>query len=130
MLFFFAGLGLNMDDINKETIEKAFKTKTREEWEEIFKNLDACVTPVLELDEVTTNQHNLQRKSFITLKDGNIIPRMNWLNELGIKTDNYELPVLGQHTTEVLSEFGYSSENIKKLLDEGTVVQSDIKSKL
>ena len=55
---------------------------------------------------------------------------MSWLNDLGTQSNNYELPATGQHTIEILSEYGYSQENIKKLLDDETVAQSEVKAKL
>ena len=127
---FLLGLGLQMNDLNKESIEKAFKTKTRDEWDAIFKNVDACVTPILELDEAPQHKHNVERKSFITLEDGTVVPRMTWLNDLGSQSNNYELPNVGQHTIEILTKYGYSKENIKNLLDNETVFQAEVKSKL
>lgn len=124
------GLGLKMGDVNKETLEKTFKSKTREEWDNIFKTLDACVTPVLELEEAPLHKHNIERKAFVKLQDGTIIPKMNWLNELGTQSNDYELPATGQHTIEILTEYGYSQENIKTLLDDETIAQSEVKAKL
>lgn len=37
----------------KAQISKIFLTKTRAEWETIFDEFDACVTPVLEMEEVS-----------------------------------------------------------------------------
>ena len=119
-----------MGDVNKETLEKTFKSKTREEWDNIFKTLDACVTPVLELEEAPLHKHNIERKAFVKLQDGTIIPKMNWLNELGTQSNDYELPATGQHTIEILTEYGYSQENIKTLLDDETIAQSEVKAKL
>ncbi|MBB4853409.1 alpha-methylacyl-CoA racemase [Mycobacteroides chelonae] len=44
-----------------------FKEKTRDEWAEIFCDSDACVTPVLELDEVADHPHNKERRGFLEL---------------------------------------------------------------
>ncbi len=42
-----------------------FKTKTRDEWGEIFAGSDACVTPVLTLAEAAEHPHNRARQAFI-----------------------------------------------------------------
>ncbi|KAH9516216.1 alpha-methylacyl-CoA racemase isoform X1 [Dermatophagoides farinae] len=47
-----------------EEIGKKFKTKTRDEWTHEFEKADACVTPVLNMEEVTHNEHNRIRKSY------------------------------------------------------------------
>uniref|UniRef100_A0A0M3K638 Alpha-methylacyl-CoA racemase (inferred by orthology to a human protein) n=1 Tax=Anisakis simplex TaxID=6269 RepID=A0A0M3K638_ANISI len=47
-----------------EKLEAVFKTKTRREWMEIFRGVDACVTPVVGLNEVGRIRHHQQRKSF------------------------------------------------------------------
>ena len=43
-----------------------FRTKTREQWAAIFEGKDACVTPVLELNEVKEHPHNRQRGLLIS----------------------------------------------------------------
>jgi alpha-methylacyl-CoA racemase len=42
-----------------------FKTKTRDEWCEVFAGSDACVTPVLTLAEAAEHPHNRARRAFI-----------------------------------------------------------------
>ena len=49
----------------KQVIAKNILQKTRDEWVEIFKGTDACVTPVLDMTEAKLNDHNLARESFI-----------------------------------------------------------------
>lgn len=42
-----------------------FASKTRAQWTDIFDKLDACVTPVLNLAEVSDYSHNKARSSFV-----------------------------------------------------------------
>lgn len=44
--------------------EDAFLTRTRDEWAEVFAGLDACVTPVLNLDEAPRGAHLAARGTF------------------------------------------------------------------
>ena len=52
-------------DEMKSKLTDIFKTKTRQEWCQIFDGSDACVTPVLELDEAPDHAHNKARESFV-----------------------------------------------------------------
>jgi crotonobetainyl-CoA:carnitine CoA-transferase CaiB-like acyl-CoA transferase len=45
----------------KETFRAVFKTKTRDEWTAVFTALDACVEPVMDLDEVSRDEHLVSR---------------------------------------------------------------------
>jgi alpha-methylacyl-CoA racemase len=48
----------------RSTLEASFRTRSRDEWAEVFDNTDACVTPVLSLDEVPAHPHLAARGSF------------------------------------------------------------------
>ena len=61
-------------DADKEKLAEIFKSKTRDEWCEVFKNLDACVTPVLEMEEAPEFQHNRERRSFAVNEKGRMDP--------------------------------------------------------
>ena len=49
----------------KSIMQKRMKTKTRDEWAEIFDGSDACVAPVLSLSEAPQHHHMKARKSFV-----------------------------------------------------------------
>jgi alpha-methylacyl-CoA racemase len=53
----------------KAVFAKAFKTKTREEWTRIFDGKDACVAPILDLDEVEAHPHNRARSLLVRVED-------------------------------------------------------------
>lgn len=53
---------------------KAFATKDRDVWAEQFAPVDACVTPVLGIDEVARHPHNAARGTFAPL-EGGVAPR-------------------------------------------------------
>ena len=44
-----------------------FKTKTRDEWEAIFDNTDACVTPILNWSEAPNHPHAVERGSYLNV---------------------------------------------------------------
>jgi alpha-methylacyl-CoA racemase len=54
----------NWDDY-AEKLEKLFKTKTREEWNEILEGTDVCYGPVLGLDEARDHPHMKARDVYV-----------------------------------------------------------------
>ena len=120
----FKGLSLNeSNEITKELLEMKFKEKSQADWVDIFKNLDACVSPVLELDEAPHHKHNQERKSFIKLPESSDwLPSMNWLENSVEK--NLQMPKIGQNTLSILSQLGYSDEQVKEFIKE-KIVEAD-----
>jgi alpha-methylacyl-CoA racemase len=49
----------------RETFTAAFRSRTRDEWNKIFENTDACVSPVITMSEATSHPHNVARHSFV-----------------------------------------------------------------
>ena len=100
-----------------EEIRELFKTKTQREWIEFFKNADACLEPILTLEEVFRHPHVLHRKMVIEYEH----PVEGKVRQVGnpIKASRYPFeirtpsPAWGEHTMEVLKEIGYSEEEIK-----------------
>jgi alpha-methylacyl-CoA racemase len=50
----------------KQRFASVFATKTREEWTDIFDDLDACVTPVLAPREAAAHPYNIERDVFVS----------------------------------------------------------------
>ncbi|WP_329794061.1 CaiB/BaiF CoA-transferase family protein [Lentzea sp. DG1S-22] len=78
-----AGLGLNAADLPEQmdrdswpllrkTFTEAFLTRTRDEWSEVFASTDACVTPVLTLQEASSHPHLAARGVFT--QEGAAVP--------------------------------------------------------
>jgi len=57
----------------KERLRAAFRTKTRDQWCAKFEHTDACVTPVLSLEEAPNHPHNQDRQTFVEV-DGLVQP--------------------------------------------------------
>ncbi|MCV7357502.1 CaiB/BaiF CoA transferase family protein [Mycolicibacterium fluoranthenivorans] len=54
----------------RTTFTEVFKTKTRDEWAQIFAGSDACATPVLAFGEVLTEPHVAERDTFYETGSG------------------------------------------------------------
>ncbi|KIH55003.1 hypothetical protein ANCDUO_14849 [Ancylostoma duodenale] len=74
-LFEILGMDKNMADMYADPagitaeMEQIFKSKTRDEWMTLFEGKNACVSPVLNLDEAVQFRHNIERENFV--KEGN-----------------------------------------------------------
>nr|XP_053643019.1 alpha-methylacyl-CoA racemase-like isoform X6 [Cherax quadricarinatus] len=84
---------------------------------QVFAGKDACVTPVLTLDEAPLHPHNAQRGSFIPSSTPGYFepgPAPRFSRTPG--TAGTAAPKCGQHTLEILAQLGYSKDEIEQLL--------------
>ena len=51
----------------KKKMAAKIKLKSRSEWVEIFSDSDACVTPVLSMEEAQEDPHNVKREAFTNI---------------------------------------------------------------
>jgi alpha-methylacyl-CoA racemase len=83
----------------RERFTAIFASRTRDEWEGVFAGTDACVAPVLSMQEAPAHPHNLTPSSVASP------------------------PVKpGSHTLEALADWGVT--DLKGLLDAGVVAQA------
>jgi alpha-methylacyl-CoA racemase len=97
-----------------EKIAETIKRKTRQEWEKIFENSDACVAPVLSLDEAPYHHHNQARGTFVEV-DGVMqpAPAPRFSRTPGAIASPPSSP--GDSTREILEEFGFDKKTIDEL---------------
>ncbi|MBL4634339.1 MAG: CoA transferase [Kofleriaceae bacterium] len=89
-------------------------TKTRVDWLEIFAEYDCCAEAVLELDELQDHPLHKSRNAFFTIPDdsGGILQVRTPVGQ----TTASPPPSHGQHSREILSDFGFSDDEIRRLL--------------
>jgi alpha-methylacyl-CoA racemase len=99
---------------------EVFRTRTRDEWAAIFEGKDACVAPVLGLDEVGEHPHNRARNLLIEM-DGMVQPAP--APRLSRTPGQASRPIgpRGAETRNVLSELGYSDGDVEKMFAAGIV---------
>jgi alpha-methylacyl-CoA racemase len=104
----------------KERFTAIFKTKTRDEWCEVFEGTDACFAPVLSMTEAPKHPHNQQRGTFVE-RNGVVQPAP--APRFSRTTAEIQRPPAfpGQHTDEVLGDWGFDSEAIAKLRASGAI---------
>lgn len=97
-----------------------FKSRPRDYWTAIFAGKDACVTPVLELDEVGEDPHNKGRDLLIrVLGFGRPAPAPRLSRTPGIATGRSTGKA--SDSREVLGALGYSDEQVRALFDQEIV---------
>ena len=115
----------------RKKFTEVFRSKTRQEWCEIFDGKDACVFPVLSLSEATKHPHNLANDVFLRNSDGTCEPApAPKLSRTPGKPKDSQQPRPGEHTKEVLLECGYSLESICELEKSGVIYCGKWKSSL
>ncbi|MEZ5245154.1 MAG: CaiB/BaiF CoA-transferase family protein [Acidimicrobiales bacterium] len=98
----------------KEELTAIFATKTRDEWCEIIEGSDVCFAPVLSMEEAPHHPHNVARGTFTEVA-GITQPRPAPRFSRTDSTIERPPPHAGQHTDEVLAEFGFSGDELAAL---------------
>lgn len=127
------GLGLSKEEMPQYTdakimenrFQEIFLTKTRDEWTDVFENLDACYAPILEMEEAQKYDHNIETEVFLTNENGKTepAPAPKLSRTPGVSTLERR-PKVGEHTMSVLLENGISKTDLERLLDNGIVFQN------
>jgi alpha-methylacyl-CoA racemase len=104
----------------KERFATIFKTKTRDEWSELLEGTDACYAPVLSMTEAPEHPHNRERATF-TERNGVVQPAP--APRFSRTPSEIQRPPAfpGQHTDEVLVDWGLDRDRVEKLRDAGAV---------
>ena len=100
----------------RPSLEAIFRTKTRDEWCEVFEGSDACFAPVLTAAEAFTHPHHVARGTYTNVEgvaQGVAAPRFSRTKPA--------LPVAaraqGADTEEVLRECGIGEEELQAILE-------------
>jgi len=104
----------------KATFIETFKTKTREQWADIFEGSDACVAPVLNFKEAVDHPHNQARGTYIDINGvQQPAPAPQFSRTV---CDKPSAPrAEGSDTLEVLNDWGFSSAEIDSLKQSGAL---------
>ena len=98
----------------KHEMERLFATKSRAQWQELLEYTDSCFAPVLSWAEAPNHPHNIARRTFIEV-DGVQQPAPAPRFSRTPAAVQRPPSAAGQHTDEVLTEVGLSSEDIQRL---------------
>lgn len=99
----------------------AFRRKTRDEWAEIFRGSDACVTPVLTIAESEHHPH-LRERGTVFRGEASVLqaapaPRFERTPAPPVRPPF----AAGENGGEILTELGYQSEEIARMRRQGAL---------
>lgn len=115
-------------DVVKEDISEILKSKTRDEWVEVFDGKDVCVEPVLSMKEALLEDAHVKERNMVVdvkvpLGDKKTIKQLGCSVKLSECPVNYEYSgyPLGYHTAEILTELGYDEKELEKMKAQGVI---------
>ncbi len=105
--------------------------KTSREWLAIFEAADVPCGPVYTFDEALCDPQLLRNQTFVEYEHP-VAGRIRGVNVPGKFSETppqirHHAPGLGEHTAEVLQEFGLSASQIATMLDTGVAIQESQK---
>lgn len=125
------GLDLEPGDLPAQTVRRGwpalrevfvakFLERTRDEWADHFEGSDACVAPVLSMDDAPNHPHNRSRGTFVKIDDvTQPAPAPRFSATPGALSGGPSIP--GADTDSILDQLGYSSSQIGMLRSSGAV---------
>ena len=106
----------------KERLAAVFRTKTRDQWNDIMEGTDVCYAPVLRMSEAARHPHNVARETFIDV--GGVMQPAPAPRYSRTTADVPTPPAhAGQHTSAVLADWGFGAERIDALIESGAARQ-------
>jgi len=104
----------------KERLAEVFRSKTRDEWCEVMEHTDVCFAPVLAMDEAAQHPHMAERGTFTEvagLTQPAPAPRFSRTPGEIARPPAHA----GQHSDEVLAEWGLSAARVAELRQAGAI---------
>jgi len=99
-----------------EALRDLFRTRTREEWAEVFAGVDTCCEPVYTVAEAVESE---PVRALGLLGQAGLLPPLR-SSAWPIRTPT-PAPALGQHTEPILAELGHDGAAVTRLRDRGIV---------
>ena len=107
----------------KERLAEVFAGKTRDEWCALMEGTDVCFAPVLTMSEAAAHPHNVARS--LTVEVAGVrqpapAPRLSRTPGAVARPPAHA----GEHTREVLEDWGVPKDRIDLLVERGAVVSA------
>ncbi len=108
----------------KTKLAEVMRTKTSTQWCAIMEGTDVCFAPVLTMSDAAKHPHNVARSTFIEI-DGVTQPApAPRFSRTSTAVPNAPAHA-GQHSREVLADWGFDSSSIAALIASGAVIDSN-----
>jgi len=92
-----------------------FETRTADEWQRALAAHDCCVEIIHELEELPAHPLHVAREVFFELDGGELGPLLQVRTPVGMPRGPRPAPSLGEHSREVLADYGFSDAEIAAL---------------
>jgi alpha-methylacyl-CoA racemase len=106
------------------TFAEVFATRSLQQWQAVFEGSDACVTPVLSFSEAREHPHNVARGTFVE-EYGVVQPAPAPRLSRTPAAIAGPPPEGGEHSRQILEEWGFAADRIDALIGSGTVVSTE-----
>lgn len=104
----------------KRRLADVIRTRSRDQWCELMEGTDVCFAPVLDLDEAPRHPHNRARETFVDLRGvTQPAPAPRFSRTPGRIAG--PPPRVGEHSAEVLVDWGFSSAEVEGLRAAGVI---------
>ena len=115
----------------KQDLANLFKAYDQQHWIDLLAQEDTCVGPVHDINEMFNDPHIIARKMFKEMQH----PIAGTIKQIGFPIKFSEAPgeiyahapILGEHTTEILTQLGYSADDIEHFRAAGAIGQLTVK---
>jgi alpha-methylacyl-CoA racemase len=104
----------------RKRFAEVFRTRTRDEWNQVMEGSDACFAPVLSLSEAPQHPHNKVRGTFVEV-DGVVQPAAAPRFSRTPGRIRHGPAQTGAKTTEALRDWGLGADEIAELMKSGAV---------
>ena len=104
----------------KAALRRAFRTRTRDDWVAVFAGTETCFSPVLSLAEAPLHPHQRARGNFVDVA-GVLQPAPAPRFSRSRGAVSRPPPEVGQHTDEVLREWGMGDHEIALVRQAGGI---------
>ena len=98
----------------------AFLARSRDEWLRVFDGSDACVAPVLDFDQAPRHPHNAARQTFVHHAGVTQPAPAPRFSRTAAEIQGPP-PACGEHSENVLEDWGFSGEEIAALRAAGAI---------
>jgi crotonobetainyl-CoA:carnitine CoA-transferase CaiB-like acyl-CoA transferase len=109
-------------------LEETFTTDTTSNWLKMLEEAGVVAGPIYNMDQVYKDPQVLARKMLVDLED----PDLGTIHNIGIPVKlsstpgqiRTRAPMLGEHSAEVLLEYGFNQSEVDQLVSTNVVVEN------
>ncbi len=107
----------------KDRLREVMLAKTRDEWCALMEHTDVCFAPVLTMSEAAQHPHNVARGTFVEVAGATQPAPAPRFSRTAAEIDSPPAHA-GQHSRQILADWGFDSDRIESLVAGGAVASS------